>query len=228
MEDKKKRFTLTELKEFDGKEGKPSYIAYKGVVYNASNSPLWKEGNHQGRHSARNDLTESFVNAPHDEEVFSRLQIIGELSQEDITKKTFIQRLERVHLHAMLVHFPIAYFLVISLLVLLYLFTNKISFETASYYMLILGFLASPFAILTGLFTWKVTYKGRKIKIFARKIEFSTVLIIIVTICFLWRTINPDVLITKTAYSYFYLLLVMSLAPVVSLLGHYGGKIVYS
>lgn len=74
-----KQFTLEELKQNDGKNGKPAYIAFKGKVYDVSDDFLWVEGDHQGEHSAGQDLTEAMQHAPHMEDVLERspLKIIG-------------------------------------------------------------------------------------------------------------------------------------------------------
>jgi predicted heme/steroid binding protein len=39
-------FTLAELAEFDGKGGKPAYVAVDGVVYDVSDSTQWPQGDH--------------------------------------------------------------------------------------------------------------------------------------------------------------------------------------
>ncbi len=225
---KQRRFTTSELREFDGKEGRPTYIAFKGKVYDVSGSHLWTEGTHRGRHSAGDDLTQSITNAPHGEEELMRFQVVGELSQEESFRQKLTEKLERLHLHPILVHFSIAYSILVPLLSVLYVFTGEVSFETASYYVLVLGFLSAPLAGLSGHFSWKVTYEGRMTRIFTRKIMFTVVLIIIVTICFGWRTLFPDVLLAETTLSYIYLALVISLVPIAIILGYYGGEIVYS
>jgi tetratricopeptide (TPR) repeat protein len=38
-----KRFSTSELKEFDGKEGRSAYVAFKGKIYDVTNSSFWKE-----------------------------------------------------------------------------------------------------------------------------------------------------------------------------------------
>lgn len=41
-------FTLEELNEFDGKDGRPCYIAVDDKVYDLTASPLWQNGEHSG------------------------------------------------------------------------------------------------------------------------------------------------------------------------------------
>lgn len=80
MEDTQKKFTLEELKHYDGKGGRPAYIAYKGKVYDVTGNYMWMDGDHQGEHQAGKDLTESIANAPHGEENLERAKLIGALA----------------------------------------------------------------------------------------------------------------------------------------------------
>ena len=61
-----KDFTVEELAEFDGRDGRPAYVAYEGVVYDVSESAMWGEGDHEGQHQAGGDLTAEHEDAPHD------------------------------------------------------------------------------------------------------------------------------------------------------------------
>lgn len=223
-----RRFTVTELKEFDGMEGRPAYVAYRGKVYDVTGSPPWKMGKHVGRHSAGLDLTESIMNAPHDDKVFAKFPIVGELIQEEPARKKFVRRLQKMYIHPILVHFSIAVPILVSLLSVMYVYTGENSFEMVSYYVLLLGFLAAIAGGLSGLFSWKVTYEGRMTKMFAQKMRYTIILIVVIIVCLGWRTLDPNVLIAKTTFSYIYLALVISLVPINTLLGHYGGKIVHS
>ena len=74
-------FTKEELAKFDGKNGKPIYIAYKGKVYDVSKSPLWESGEHQGLHFAGGDMTKDLPDAPHEEDVIERFPQVGTLVQ---------------------------------------------------------------------------------------------------------------------------------------------------
>jgi predicted heme/steroid binding protein len=74
-----RKFTAKELEEYNGKNGKPAYIAYKGKVYDASGSDLWSSGEHMGLHQAGKDLTDELEMAPHMEEVFERVKMVGTL-----------------------------------------------------------------------------------------------------------------------------------------------------
>ncbi len=61
-----KDFTPDELATFDGKEGRAAYVAYKGVVYNVTESGMWGDGDHEAMHFAGVDLTSEHDDAPHD------------------------------------------------------------------------------------------------------------------------------------------------------------------
>ncbi|MBI4837636.1 MAG: CopD family protein [Nitrospirae bacterium] len=77
----KRDLTIEELSQCDGKEGRPACVAYKGIIYNVTNSKLWKDGSHLRKHSAGNDLTEVLKTAPHGEEKILSLPQYGRLLQ---------------------------------------------------------------------------------------------------------------------------------------------------
>ena len=76
----KRRFTKKELSRYDGMDGVPAFIAYKGRVYDVSRSFLWLNGRHQAVHAAGDDLTSSLDEAPHDADLLKRYPVVGTLS----------------------------------------------------------------------------------------------------------------------------------------------------
>ena len=72
-----KKFTLEELKGYDGKAGKPAYFAYKGKVYDVTESVQWFDGSHYAEHFAGVDLTQEMASSPHGEEVLERMKVVG-------------------------------------------------------------------------------------------------------------------------------------------------------
>jgi predicted heme/steroid binding protein len=74
-----RKFTLKALAEYDGKGGKPAYVAYKGKVYDVSASSFWLDGDHFGAHQAGKDLTEELEIAPHGVEILERTKLVGML-----------------------------------------------------------------------------------------------------------------------------------------------------
>ena len=79
MSEQSKKFTLEELAKNDGKNGKPAYIAYKGKVYDVTDSAFWLGGDHLNAHEAGKDLTSELDLAPHGPENLDRVRLIGEL-----------------------------------------------------------------------------------------------------------------------------------------------------
>lgn len=73
--------TIAELAKFDGRQGRPAYVAVSGVVYDLSSSPRWVEGNHEVLHQAGQDLTEELKAAPHIRAVVERFPVIGRIEQ---------------------------------------------------------------------------------------------------------------------------------------------------
>ena len=75
-----RKFTLQDLAKFDGKNGNPAYVAYKGKVYDVSDSPFWMGGDHLGSHQAGKDLTDDIDLAPHGPENLDKVKPVGVLS----------------------------------------------------------------------------------------------------------------------------------------------------
>jgi len=72
-----KEYSKEELARYNGKNGNPAYVAYKGKVYDVSASFLWKDGTHQVLHSAGVDLTDALEQAPHDGDLLGKFPVVG-------------------------------------------------------------------------------------------------------------------------------------------------------
>lgn len=72
--------TPDELTRYDGREGRPAYVAVARTIYDVSASEYWREGNHEGEHQAGRDLTEELKSAPHVRAVVERFPVVGTLS----------------------------------------------------------------------------------------------------------------------------------------------------
>lgn len=226
MDEPKLLITLRELRQYDGREGRPCYTAYRGKIYDVTESNLWKGGRHAGRHNSGEDLTDIMVNAPHEESVLQRFPIIGEIVPEAL-KNRYVEALKNLHPHPMVVHFSEVLPILAAFFLFIYHLTRGGEFERASYYMISLGFLSSFGCMATGFFSWSVTYERTLTTIFSRKILLSVILSAIVTTLFIWRTIDPDVVTEYSNFTAVYALMIYAAVPVVVVLGHYGGKIVY-
>ena len=86
--------TLAQLAAFDGKEGRPAYIAYQGVVYDVTASKFWRQGAHMARHQAGMDLSAVLSQAPHGEEKVLAMPRVGRLlAAETAPAKSSVERL---------------------------------------------------------------------------------------------------------------------------------------
>ena len=72
-----KEMTEEQLSSFDGMEGRPAYIAYKGIIYDITNSRLWRNGTHMMKHHAGTDLTGVLATAPHGEDKVLAMPQVG-------------------------------------------------------------------------------------------------------------------------------------------------------
>ena len=78
-----KKFTLEELKQFDGVDDKPAYVVLAGQVFDVSASKLWHQGRHMGSHRAGSDMTQEIIAAPHGPEKIDSFQKVGSLIASD-------------------------------------------------------------------------------------------------------------------------------------------------
>lgn len=231
-----KEFDLTSLAEFNGKDGKPVYIAYQGRVFDVSASKLWKGGLHMNRHHAAQDLSTELQAAPHSEEVFERYPQIGILTEKTVLQRSMpafvtflIDRFpffER-HPHPMTVHFPIVFMLSAVFFNILYLLTCIHSFEITAFHCLIGGIVFTPVAMLTGFFTWWLNYLARPVRAVTLKIILSCILFVLASGILYWKIADPVIMDVPGIARIIYLTINLSLLPLVSIIGWLGASLTF-
>ena len=72
-------YTIAQLALRNGQDKPEVWVAYKGVIYEVTQSRLWRTGKHY-EHWAGQDLTDELKDAPHTEKVFDKFKAIGVLT----------------------------------------------------------------------------------------------------------------------------------------------------
>lgn len=72
-------YTLQQLALRNGQDREEIWVAYEGIIYDVTESRLWKSGKHY-EHWAGQDLTEELKDAPHTQAVFKRFKAIGRIN----------------------------------------------------------------------------------------------------------------------------------------------------
>jgi predicted heme/steroid binding protein/uncharacterized membrane protein len=231
-----KEFDPKELLEFDGKEDRPAYVVHQGKVIDVSESRLWKDGLHMTRHHAGNDLTTDIRAAPHSPEVLDRFPQVGILRKEEVPQISIPKPLAgllarfpflRRHPHPMMVHFPLVFSVSTALFNLLYLLTGVNAFEVTALHCLGGGILFTPIAILTGWYTWWLNYMAKPLRPVTIKTRLSLILMAVQVGAFVWRIADPDILVSFQGKSIIYLVLVLSLIPLVTIIGWFGAQMTF-
>lgn len=217
-----------ELQNFDGKEGRKGYVSHEGKIYDVTESKLWKNGKHAGKHFAGMDLSEALKSAPHGAEVLERfahvddVEAIRETKEQPAPEKTFkdtVRALYRIfHPHPMLIHFPMGLINFAVIMQIIYYFTGYPSFSTAGFYALATAAVFMVPTIVSGFVSWWVNYNMTRNKIFLMKISFSFVLL---AMC------ASEVVVAYKGYddSMFYNVMIFLNVPVLGVIGFNGGKL---
>ncbi|SOD97137.1 cytochrome b5 domain-containing protein [Spirosoma fluviale] len=71
-------YTRSQLALRNGQDRDEIWCAFEGIIYDLSNSRLWRNGKHY-EHWAGQDLTDELVDAPHSNSVFARFSAVGKL-----------------------------------------------------------------------------------------------------------------------------------------------------
>jgi predicted heme/steroid binding protein/uncharacterized membrane protein len=231
-------FDIAELEKYDGKNGMPVYVAYKGNVYDISDSKLWRNGLHMKRHHAGRDMTTDIQGAPHEPDVLERFTQVGTLKKEtaevaELEIPRFLAWLLakvpmlRRHPHPMTVHFPIVFSFSATIFNILYLITGIKSFESTALNSLGAGILFTLVAIVTGLYTWWLNYMAKPLRAVNIKLTFALILLTFQIIAFIWHLKVPHVMDALQGADLIYLLLILSLFPIVVVIGWFGAHLTF-
>ena len=133
-------------------------------------------------------------------------------------KKTFL-------FHAIAAHFSNGLIPVAVLYLLLTLSTGNVYFEHTIEHLIVIVLLAIPVSFFSGIHDWKKKYRAARAPIFMNKIKLSGLLFFLCATAAGIRLSIPDVMSRDGIEHWIYLALLFSMLPVVTLLGHYGGKL---
>ena len=230
-----KAFDERELSEFNGRDGKPVYLAHGGRVFDVSESKMWKGGLHMKRHHAGRDLSGDIHAAPHGPEVFERYPQVGILKQESPGRPmpAFLSGLLhrfpllRRHPHPMMVHFPIVFMFAVFLFDGLFLLTGAEAFETTAMHCLAAGVLSAPVAIATGYYTWWLNYLSKPMRPVTIKISLSWILLFSSITAIAWRIWEPQVLSAAGPGRVLYALLISALFVITVVIAYFGGQLAF-
>jgi len=128
----------------------------------------------------------------------------------------------RLHLHPILSHFPNALLPTAWLFLIIYWLLGRATLEEAAIWLVAVVTLCAPLSLATGIYDWKTRFAGEKAPIFTRKIILSVFLILLGIAALVLRLLGGPGL------QPFYLLCLAGMLGCVTLLGWYGGKLVFS
>lgn len=132
---------------------------------------------------------------------------------------------ETFFLHAIAAHFSNGLIPVAVLFLLLTLPTGNPFFEHTVEHLIVISLMAIPVSFFSGLHDWKTKYRGAKTPVFLKKIRLSILLFALAVATVTVRISIPDIMYYNTWLHWVYIVLLLSMLPVVTLLGHYGGKL---
>jgi len=76
--DKLPEYSKSHLALRNGQDKPEIWVALNGIIYDVTESRLWKNGKHY-EHWAGQDLTDELKDAPHTEGVFLKFKAVGKL-----------------------------------------------------------------------------------------------------------------------------------------------------
>lgn len=127
----------------------------------------------------------------------------------------------------MLAHFPIVFLLSATFFSLLFRFTGNRSFDDTAFYCLGGGLLTLPPTVATGLFSRWLNFSNGADQTVRLEKALSYTAMFIAAVAFVWRWLNPRVLTDLSGVNLIYFSLVLSLTPLVTANGYFGGMLTF-
>ena len=235
------KMTHEELRNYDGKEGRKAYVAYKGKVYDVTDSSLWKKGEHQGMHIAGSDLTEAMLDAPHGEEVFEGFSVVADLvpdpgaatgsqsasRDEEHFKSRLREWYRRYHPHPATVHFPIALHLFAAAMDLLFFIDPRQTYAATVFYTFFAATLGGLVAMIPGTLSWWVNYAFAMTRPLVVKASLSVVTLLLGVIAIILYLEDPQSIYRMDLPGIAYHAIVLFTGFSVIVIGYYGGKLTW-
>lgn len=125
-----------------------------------------------------------------------------------------------LHLHPILAHFPNGLMPVVWLFLLLAWWLGRPALEEAAVWLVGIVTLVAPLSLATGIYDWRTRFGGEKAPIFTRKIVLAVALLVLGALALALRLTGGAQML--------YLLCLVGMLGCVTLLGYYGGKLVFS
>ena len=161
-------------------------------------------------------------------EKFELLEEEGDDEPAASAKKSFLQEMTESFVpHAVMAHFPNALIPTLALFLTIYLVFGLKTLDHGIYLLLVLVPLSALATLVTGIYSWKKHYEGAKSKIFHRKLILGVCLVLICFEMLLLRSNNPELLSSVGLSSFFFVVLCGAALFCVTMLGHYGGMLVF-
>ncbi|WP_106292114.1 cytochrome b5 domain-containing protein [Arcticibacter pallidicorallinus] len=74
------QYTIAQLALRNGQDKPQIWVAVDGVIYDVTESRLWRDGKHY-EHWAGQDLSDELEDAPHSKSVFARFEKVGKIKR---------------------------------------------------------------------------------------------------------------------------------------------------
>lgn len=231
-QERMRQFSEKELQKYNGRNGMPAYIAYKGQVYDVTLSEFWKEGTHFKKHFAGCDLSAAMADAPHNDEVFSNYPCVGQfISTCPLTpknkKECYRLWYVKYHPHPMVIHFPIALHYFSAFADILFLANPSREYDTVVFLSFLIATVMGFLALITGIFSWWINYNFSTSRAFVIKLIGALFTLIIGLIPIFQKLQNPNVAYSTQIDGITYHAVIFITVISITIVGYYGGKITW-